>query len=83
VVFEKAAPRVEGCALAQGGRIACGIAGQRGGQGGGPAPAASDLRPLAALARRSPLRLAISPAGCVELEPWAGGRLAGGLAGLC
>jgi predicted RNA-binding Zn ribbon-like protein len=52
------------------------------GNGGGPAPAAGDLRALAALARRSQLRLAIGPAGRVELGPRPGGRLAGGLAGL-
>lgn len=52
------------------------------GNGGGPAPAAGDLRALAALARRSQLRLAIGPAGLVELGPRPGGRLAGGLAGL-
>ena len=50
--------------------------------GGGPAPAPGDLRPLEALARGSGLRLAIGAAGRVEVAPRPGDRLAGGLAGL-
>jgi len=50
--------------------------------GGGPPPAAADLRPLAAVAGRARLELAISPDGCVQLDPQPAGRLAGGLARL-
>lgn len=49
---------------------------------GGPALSAGDLDPLAAVTRQSELRLAISPAGHVELDPGPPGRLAGGLARL-
>lgn len=49
---------------------------------GGPPPAAADLRPLAAVAARARLPLAVSPDGRVQLDPQPGGRLAGGLARL-
>ena len=48
----------------------------------GSASAASDLRPLQALAHASQPRLTVSPAGEVQLNPGPGGRLAEGLAGL-
>jgi predicted RNA-binding Zn ribbon-like protein len=48
----------------------------------GPAPAARDLDPLEAVARGSRPRLAIGPAGQVQLGPGPGGRLADGLLGL-
>ena len=47
----------------------------------GPAPTADDLRPLQALTRSSRPRLAIDPAGRVQLDPGSG-RLADGLARL-
>ena len=48
----------------------------------GSASAASDLRPLQALAHASQPRLTVSPAGEVQLNPGPGGRLADRLAGL-
>jgi predicted RNA-binding Zn ribbon-like protein len=50
--------------------------------GGGPALAASDLRPLEAVARQSALRLTVGPDGRVRLEPQPHGPLAAGLARL-
>jgi predicted RNA-binding Zn ribbon-like protein len=50
--------------------------------GRGPAPAASDLGPLQAVARGSQPRLGIGPAGQVQLGPGPGDRLADGLLGL-
>jgi predicted RNA-binding Zn ribbon-like protein len=47
--------------------------------GRGPAPAASELDPLQAVARASRPRLTIDPAGQVELVPGPGGELAAGL----
>jgi predicted RNA-binding Zn ribbon-like protein len=59
-----------------------GIRALLGSNGGGPPPAAADLRPLEAVAGQSLLRLAIGPEGGVQLDPRAPGRLAAGLARL-
>ncbi len=50
--------------------------------GRGPAPAASDLGPVQAVARASRPRLAIDAAGQVQLGAGSGGGLADGLLGL-
>jgi predicted RNA-binding Zn ribbon-like protein len=50
--------------------------------GRGPAPSASDLGPLEAVARASRPRLTIGKDGQVRLGPGDGGRLADGLLGL-
>jgi predicted RNA-binding Zn ribbon-like protein len=47
--------------------------------GHGPAPTADDMRPLQAVTRSWRPRLAIDPAGRVQLSPGSGGRLADGL----
>jgi predicted RNA-binding Zn ribbon-like protein len=50
--------------------------------GRGPAPSASDLSPLEAVARASQPRLTVGPGGQVGLGSGDGGRLADGLLGL-
>jgi predicted RNA-binding Zn ribbon-like protein len=50
--------------------------------GGGPPPAAADLRPLEAVTGQSGLRLAVGPEGRVQLDPQPPGSLAAGLASL-
>jgi predicted RNA-binding Zn ribbon-like protein len=50
--------------------------------GGGPPPAAADLRPLEAVAGQSRPRLVIGPEGSVQLDPQPPGDLAAGLARL-
>ncbi|HUA30593.1 MAG TPA: CGNR zinc finger domain-containing protein [Streptosporangiaceae bacterium] len=47
--------------------------------GGGPEPTDQDLGPLHALARSAHPRLAIGPAGLVQIEPGPDGRVADGL----
>jgi len=47
--------------------------------GGGPAPAPEDLRPLETLARAVPLHVTVGPNGLVDLVPDAAGGLAGPL----
>ena len=50
--------------------------------GGGPAPTASDLRPLRALARNGRPQLGVDASGRFEIGPSPGGELRDGLLGL-